>query len=77
MGRSFTSFIREDPVGATLDLGSLALATTLPIATFALLLVGRPVSDPLPWVVLIVVAAGFASLWTLWYPLYTQFPRAS
>lgn len=63
---------REEPVGAVLDFGSLALAIVLPVTTFVLLALGDPWSNPLPWIALIVVGAGFASLWTLWYPLYDE-----
>lgn len=61
--------LRADPTLAAVELGSLAVAVGLPIATLWALVAGpRPSTSVLAAVV--VVGAAFAALWTLVYPAY-------
>lgn len=61
--------LRANPALAAVEVGSLAVALCLPVATlWALVAPGDPSTDVLVGVVL--VGAAFAALWTLAYPLY-------
>ncbi|WP_121820148.1 hypothetical protein [Halostella salina] len=61
--------LRANPRLAAVELGSLAVAVVLPVATLWALVAGpRPDTDVLAAVV--IVGAAFASLWTLVYPVY-------
>jgi len=61
--------LRANPRLAAVELGSLAVALVLPVATLWALVAGpRPDAGVLAGVV--VAGAGFASLWTLAYPAY-------
>jgi uncharacterized protein YuzB (UPF0349 family) len=64
--------LRADPTLAAVELGSLAVAVGLPIATLWALVAGpRPSTGVL--VAVVVVGTAFAALWTLVYPVYDAF----
>jgi len=68
-GGGILAKLRANPALAAVEVGSLAVAVGLPVATlWALVSPGDPPTDVLVGVVL--VGAAFAALWTLAYPVY-------
>ncbi|WP_135821665.1 hypothetical protein [Halostella litorea] len=61
--------LRANPRLAAVEVGSLAVALGLPVATLWALVSG-PRPDTAVLAAVVVVGAAFASLWTLVYPVY-------
>lgn len=63
---------RERPVAAALELGSLAACVLLLVGVFAAIASGPPGYPGGVWLGVVVVGAGFASFWTVVWPLYER-----
>ena len=65
--------LRERPVAAALELGSVLVCAVLFVATFLLLATGPPVGTGTPWLAVVAVGAAFVLFWTALVPLYERF----
>lgn len=65
--------IRDNPVAATLELGSLATCIGLFVATLGAMVTGVPTGTGGIWLGIVVVGAGFVLFWTLLVPLYDRY----
>ncbi|WP_408956679.1 hypothetical protein [Natrinema sp. 74] len=64
--------IREYPVAAILELGSVLVCLLLFASIFALLSTGAPTGRGDPWLALIGVGTAFVLFWTALVPLYER-----
>lgn len=66
--------VRAHPIAAALELGSLLASIGLFLALVVVLVRGPPVggSDPL-WLLIVVVGAAVAIVWTVVLPLYDRY----
>ena len=65
--------LRERPVAAALELGSVLVCALLFVVTFLLLAGGPPTGTGAPWLAIIAVGAAFVVFWTAVVPLYERF----
>ncbi|WP_254762477.1 hypothetical protein [Natrinema marinum] len=64
--------VREYPVAAILELGSVLVCLLLFAGLFVLLLNGVPTGRGDPWLALIGVGVAFVLFWTALVPLYER-----
>ena len=69
--------IRERPVAATLELGSVACCVGLFLATLLALASGPPGLNAGVWLGIVVVGAGFVVFWTAAMALYERYVHGS
>lgn len=69
---AFAAAIRERPVAAALELGSLAVSLLLLFGVVAALATGSPDRPGVLWLAVVVVGAAFACFWTVGWPLFER-----
>ncbi|MFC3959758.1 hypothetical protein [Halovivax cerinus] len=69
---SFAAAIRDRPVAAALELGSLAVSVLLLFGVVAALATGSPGRSGGLWLLVVAVGAAFACFWTVVWPLYER-----
>ncbi|WP_226482136.1 hypothetical protein [Natrinema amylolyticum] len=69
---SIVARLRDYPVAAVLELGSVLVCCLLFAGTFVLLSSGAPTGRGDPWLALIGVGVAFVLFWTALVPLYER-----
>lgn len=69
---SFAAAIRDRPVAAALELGSLVLSFLLLLGVVAALATGSPDRPGGLWLAVVAVGAAFACFWTVGWPLFER-----
>lgn len=72
-GDDFLAAVRERPVAASLEYGSLLASILLFVGTFVAIASGPPTGSGGPWLAVVVVGAAFVLLWTFVVPLYDRY----